>query len=490
VLLQPSAANQEPLAEVSRILERQKLSIVTDAMDRKRATDAAWRHMTAVGSAIDARVAIPALLEASDHFYYGTTNGRTTMPWLGPALKTAMAVLWPRLNIPEARMRSYGQVQRLVHAAAAWMHLDQDRDHALVFNYGPARVHSKGTHLFLQSDLEKRRAWDSMTMRRGLAQRTLNDSSRVIWKDVDAFMAAASEVLNGVSPTALPLFQGTVFEHAAATPAFWLGLNIRLILRRHAMFFRAKGSPQLLGISLFETFGHPTKLLGGDEDAVRRATQNVFWTPDWFAQRSRGALANMIVERPVLRIDPGTFATSTLAISDSINAYVEQSVFRFHGFGGVPLPEECFRRQVSQPFEDKVVGRFRAAGWQAGSVSETGWWAGGERQLQQSGQPRSPGEIDVLALHPGGKRAVLAECKVLSSPYSQSKLVNLVGKLGGQDAEGFHRKLNDKLNWLRNGGVLAGVEITPVLVVDQAAFLAQDAPGLVLEPEDLAGLMQ
>lgn len=100
-----------------------------------------------------------------------------------------------------------------------------------------------------------------------------------------------------------------------------------------------------------------------------------------------------------------------------------------------------------------------------------------------------PGEIDVLALHPSGLYALVVECKVLTQPFSRSKLTNVVGKLGPDDQAGFHSNLERKVNWLAKESVLQGTDVVGALLVDQGSFLGEGAVNPVMDLEGLHALL-
>jgi hypothetical protein len=111
-------------------------------------------------------------------------------------------------------------------------------------------------------------------------------------------------------------------------------------------------------------------------------------------------------------------------------------------------------------------------------------------QLVHPNGIKVPGEIDVLALHPSGLLALILECKVLTQPFSKSKLTNIVGKLGPDDQESFHSKLERKVNWLSDVPALKGADVAGALLVDQGSFLGRGAPHPVVDLEQLTSLLE
>jgi hypothetical protein len=172
-------------------------------------------------------------------------------------------------------------------------------------------------------------------------------------------------------------------------------------------------------------------------------------------------------------------------VADSLNNFIEQSVMGYTP-GGVDIKcDDVFRRAISVPFETDVIAMFKSAGWAAGSVSMEGVWSVGNEVLVRPDAP-CPGEIDVLARSPCGNLYLLGECKVLSDPMTASTLRNVVSKLGADDSEGFHSKLDKKAKWLHSLARFSQALIEPVLIVDRGAFFAKTPPHPVFDADDLA----
>lgn len=483
-LLSTSTQDPEPFHEVATILAKAGFARMTDEEARRGAVDLAWHHFLAIASAMDPRSVLPGLLEAMEQFYYGGGPAKNQTPWLGTALKLAVAAVWGNLASASANIRAHAQVRRLVAVAGACEQLIVFGDQASALRFGPTMFHGSGTSLDREEDIEILNKWNEQNQKRGESNRTLPDCKKIIWGQLPLFMQAVSEVARGIPAAKIPLFAGTVFSAIDSNPDFWLGLAARVQLLGHAAAFRARGRGDAhTGISIFEPFAFKTSYLGENQGSATAATQAMFWQKDWHARRLRekGFVSNMLVERPALRIDDRTFVVGLTNIGDSINCFVEHSVFRHIGYGGVRVPEEAFRRHVSQPFEDKTLTCFGAEHWQVDHVSDNGAWCG--LSLNHVSGVSMPGEVDVLAKHRSYPVAVLAECKVLTSTFNASKLINVVQKLGPVDGEGFHTKLARKAQWIRETAEFRDVEILPVLVVDEGAFLGRDAPHPVVNLE-------
>lgn len=490
-LLKAFVEDTSPFQETLNVLQKAGILGMVDMADRKKATDIAWKHLLAISSTLDSRSVIPGLLTTIELYYYGYSSNhiKQVAPWLGTAMKTAVAVAWSHRSNVNARFKSQSQVRRLVAAAGAWEQLMLHCDQARAFEFGRSEFFSAGV-LLNEKDIEIREAWNKFSSKRGLALRTLQNCFDVIWHSPKSFLSSVSDVLAGEKPSRIPLLQGTVFEEIQTTPEFWLGLSARLQLLAHAATFRRIDiDKNLTGISIFEPFAVASQFLGIESARAKTAVQAMFWQPQWHVQRleRRDYISNMLVERPAIRIDDQTFVVAMTNMGDSINCFVEHSIFRHIGYGGVPVSEEAFRRHVSQLFEDQVIATFIQYGWKADHVSEKGVWTG--IPLSHISGNQIPGEVDVLAVHPSNQLVILIECKVLSSPFTSNKLFNVMQKLGSADSESFHRKLNEKAAWIGETDVLRGIELIQLLVVDEGAFIGKNAPNLVIDMENLPSLI-
>jgi hypothetical protein len=478
--------DEGPFRETAKILQEAGISRLTNLSAREAAAELAWNHLKALASGLDSRYVIPGLLETTEQYYYGAGKLKEDVSWLGTALKTSLSVAWGNRGIVKASSKAQTQVRRMIAAAGAWEQLNLEIHQAKAFEFGPVEFTEYGLKYDREEDIHICLEWNNSASKRGLSHRTLEDSKNVIWNNLPLFLEAVSDVLDGQLPTRINLFHGTVFENIELSPEFWLGLALRIKLMIWATQIRSAGRGLgVTGISIFESFGIITSLLGSDESKFNDMIQKMFWQPYWFKPRfsKRDFLSNMVVERPVLRIDNKTFVVGISNIGDSINCFVEHSVFRYLGYGGVPVSEKVFQRHVSQPFESRVCKCFTDLGWEAGQVLENGKWS--KVILNHARDELMPGEIDVLAISPDKKIAIIVECKVLASPFEANKLLNLRQKLGPVDSESFHSKLIKKANWLNGVVQLKGLTIFPLLVLDEGRFIGFNAPNVILNIVDL-----
>jgi len=484
--------NEEPFKVASHILGSANLTIMADQADREKALSRIWKHVSDVSKDLDPRYVIPTLVELAEQYYYSSAKYKDKLPWLGTSIKAAIAIVWNNRTRIQASRKANNDILMLLEAVASWEQLNLLNDQAKIFMLNELEFTPTGILTRSIEDNNIRQNWNSYASRRGLSHRTLKDSIDVIWTDPNSFLLAIAEVLNGSKPSDIPIFKGTIFEDInPGERSFWLGISVRLQLLMSASKFRdSKGAEKQVGIAVFESFAIETSFMGGDMTKAQQVIQDMFWQKAWHKGRlsSRDCLNNMWVERPVIRIDSKTFVTGIGNLMDSINCFVEYSVFRYMGYGGVRVSEDAFRNHVSQPFETKAISCFTERGWKASSVSEKGLWSG-ELVTHSQGAP-IPGEIDVLAVHPRGLIAILVECKVLTSIFTFNKMLNFSQKVGVVDSEGFHKKLALKTEWLQETANFKSYQIVPVLVVDQGAFMGDQAPNMVLDIEDLPLLIE
>lgn len=246
----------------------------------------------------------------------------------------------------------------------------------------------------------------------------------------------------------------------------------RVILALFAAKHINPNSSDLLGISIF---GLPQgKCFPECKDPkYKDIMEDLFWNENWYKGKIENAAENMIVERPALAFmnKRGLFATSFLAIGDSLNWYVEASVLNYPEAAGISLPDVVFQRTISAPFEEDVCSIFRNYGFIAGKVTDKGVWNANNNtvNLKMYSKTNIPGEIDVLAYDKKRMLIWVCECKVLSYPFTINRMQNILSKLDTTDDEGFHRKLESKTYWLKHNGYFKGItRWNKTLVLDRA----------------------
>ncbi|WP_036168382.1 hypothetical protein [Noviluteimonas dokdonensis] len=478
-------------------LDAEGLTTLSSQAQREAAVALCFARVREAAAGVDPRHAIPGLALATERYYYGDEELTQSLPMLGTAMKSAIALAWNNVRSPSPPVCVCDDAGlcKLVKAIAAWELLNLHADQAHVFGFGTSVVHAGGLEMLSDRDLGLIHAWQRYTQGRGTNQRTLAQSQQVVWGRFQEFQRAVIEVLRGASPRSMPVFRGTLFE-AIGSLDFWLGLYVRFMLLQGVLRMRiAREGAQAaasLGITLFREF--PLAFEGIENiprDKVEAVVHNVFWRRPWYESRIDGPLANMWPERPAIRIDEDTFCVGIANVMDSVNNFIESAVMASQGFGDVKVDPVVFQTYVSRRFEDEVCALFRKAGFTAGSLTTRHAWHTGDdpEPIDHAHRARIPGEIDVVAWHPERRLLLVCECKVLVSPASRRVLTNVWSKLGPDDSKGFHRNLDAKLEWIRGVSRFGDATVIGLLVVDQGAFLAGDAQHRVVELAELEAML-
>jgi hypothetical protein len=315
------------------------------------------------------------------------------------------------------------------------------------------------------------------------------------------FLLSTCSVLAGEAPSTRRNFAGTylaAFPGAYVARAYWLALAARLLLLETARRFArpVHHDPRgitIMGLSGSEIYGPAAeRLTARDLIMLQREAMACYWNRSWLARVPAGpAEAHAFVDRPVCRIDRNRelYVTSAHNIVDSITSLTEKAVGPYPGPTPYKLPQAVFERLVSKPFEAAVVRLLRQHGFAAGEVTSKGTWITQDGDIQTpQGTGRPHGQIDVLAWHPAG-RAIVADCKILQLPFSESASVNLWKKLH-EDEQGFRGKLRKNASWARQflsaSGRQAGT-IDMCLILDQPLHLWHQSGDVVLtDYQDLA----
>jgi hypothetical protein len=319
------------------------------------------------------------------------------------------------------------------------------------------------------------------------------------------FLLSACSVLAGEAPSTRRALAGTylaALPGASVARDYWLALAARLLLLETARRFARPVHHDPRGITIMgssgsEIYGPAAKrLTARDLMMLQREMMACFWNRAWLADVQAGpAEAHAFVDRPVCRIDRNRelYVTSAHNIVDSITSLTEKAVGPYPWTTPYKLPQEVFERLVSKPFEAAVVRLLRQHGFVAGEVTGNGTWITQDGNMQKpQGMGRPHGQIDVLAWHPAG-RVIVADCKVLQLPFSESASVNLWKKLH-EDEQGFRGKLHKNASWAREflsaSGRRAGT-IDVCLILDKPLHLGRQSGDVVVtDYQDLAGKLE
>lgn len=428
-------------------------------------------------------LAIPILLQMTTEFYYGSNDRKPI--WLGETLKFAIAKTWKNVHrAPLAENKSLAHLAKVISAAAVVHQLYAQKQIFLMAGEGDFTLNETG---FAFSHEHKKiiRYFNVSYLQRGAAMRVLDHTLPILFKQPKASVEAIQRILIGSEPSDEALFKGSLFaEFPANCKKFWVHLYLLIFLVGVTHKIAAAFDPDHVSIALFGRMGFIVPGLPSQHADIMR---ELFWTPDWYQRQHPSWMHDMLVERPILRLqkDKEIFCASSSLLSDSINWFIEATVMSYSN-GGVRLPgrlsNRLFRNYISEPFEKSVETVLKEFGFVAGKVTERGNWLlpNETESLTNPNEVRAPGEIDVLAFHPSEMMVLVIECKVLGLPRSVEGMRNQIVKLGLDDAESFHAKLRAKIRWLQ------GTSLFERLTVDHfigLVVLDRKAPAMFLQSE-------
>jgi len=444
-------------AAITAIIKKDSI-LITDVEDSHRMLILAEEYASALCKSVSPYLGIPIILQAITDYYYGGHYGKYSIDpfWLGTALKTTLALVGRNVYTSTAHTfsRSLKSITEAIVAAGL---LDLLRGVTRIYDvFGDGTLEINGSGIAPQSpEIENVIIeFNAAFRKRGLIFRTLIDTTQAIWLQ-ETMLDAIENVLNGEPPCDQKEFSGTFFEKLPSNipVEFWLFIWVYLSLFLISKGFRLRVVNDMCGVSIFEKFGTFIPK-GANRKLAQAIIKQVFWSQKWYSTRIKENAHNMIVERPIIRLRPqqSIFATSPLLIGEALNWFIEASKMHGTKAGGVQLPDEIFKKFVSEPFETKVCEVLRQYGFIAGTVNDSGVWLTGSEAviLHHKYGEKFPGEIDVLAYHETKRLTFVCECKVLGLPDSTNRLRNLVLKIGPKDSDGFHSKLQKKVLWIQH----------------------------------------
>lgn len=234
------------------------------------------------------------------------------------------------------------------------------------------------------------------------------------------------------------------------------------------------------------------RLTERDAADLQREMKECFWNRRWLAAVPAGQEeAHAFVQRPACRIARGRplYVTSADNVVDSLTTLTEEAVGPYPGPRPYALPNTVFERLASKPFETGVIQLLRQHGFVAGEVTSKGTWITQDGTIERpAGIPRPKGQIDVLAWHPSGY-TILADCKVLQPPYTESAWINLWKKLH-EDEQGFRSKIQENAAWSKEFLRLSRRAVSTfdtALILDQPLHLwHQSGDVIITDYPDLA----
>ncbi|NOK08150.1 hypothetical protein [Corallococcus exercitus] len=436
-------------------------------------------------------LAIPSFIELGARVYF--KDFVESQRWIGIGAKVALERVWPRVwGAGDSGSASIASHVSAIRAAFLLYEIELARKAIILAgdkgNEGVTLTPSG--FRFSNSRADRMLRHLSSTMNSVDSPYRTTTSTQRLFTSPGTTVGAILQALDGADPAQIQLFSGTLF---AAVPQggaadFWRGLLARFLLLIAAIDTRQQVMSTHIGVTIMGQLGLLISAnifsQRAEQEKMQSAVASLFWQRKWFEGRtSGGAIGELVVERPIMRFTrtDELFATAGPLIFDSISWFVEASVMRYTQQGGHPLPESVFQSKISSALEERVCAAFRKAGFEAGQLTKEGMWDLGDdkRRLRHLADEKCPGELDVLALHRPSGHLFAIECKVLGLPFTESAIRNVMSKVGPDDAESFHSKVNAKLEWVRGceGFSRFNANRSGALLV-----LDRPMPGMTLDP--------
>lgn len=264
------------------------------------------------------------------------------------------------------------------------------------------------------------------------------------------FVKSIRELLSGhVSGQDIPFFKGTYYE-------FFPSLNecdntykdfLKSLLERidffykfamllvHQYCFLYPGS-EYDAAAMFQLVGHPFIIPNGI------VKNSMVFVPEWKRWSAAERNEAKILNTPIVRDYDGKYMTSFLLCGDSINAWVEEAIYKESDSIGW---KKKICQRIEKLFEDEVIDYLRKHKFTAGQAEQNGIWHtdsnGGIRNLGIL----LPGEVDVLAVNDRKKVVYLIECKCIHDISSvkgnvYQKFKNVKNNLSGKYVQKVKKK--------------------------------------------------
>lgn len=412
--------------------------------------------IVASSATIDPDWAMPIIMEIIGKIYYGKF---TMYQAYGNSFKRALAYLWNNVFDSNENPKDTKQLIDLVYkcyileGVCSFQKIFWAIDgFYFYFDKGKITVPKKfNEDLFEFSELIKGR---------GKRLRVAECNTNLMLNNQQEYLQGLISIINGATPNEIPIFKGTFFanipsvDNCESIKSFWQ----ELLLRYSAFLLVAKQTKQTGEVIVFHEFA-----LEGIPDLYLTQTvvENIFWKKEWFDKQSTERYSNLIVERPIMRINKnGDFATSAILIGDSINKFIEKSIRATN-----KNENNFFKQAISEPFEERCINLFRELGFDAGHVTEKGTWKTQTKDINMRiSNKKFPGEIDVLAYQHDKEHVFLIECKVLKDVEDTETYKSLVSKLKNDDE--FKTKLLKKSQWLKESFLAKfNKDIDPILII-------------------------
>lgn len=187
---------------------------------------------------------------------------------------------------------------------------------------------------------------------------------------------------------------------------------------------------------------------------------------------------------PFVHVAPGYYATSFNLFGDSINAYIERSIyynFDSHGQRVIWADKVC--KSLSKEFENKVIDAFSENGFIVGEVTNKGAWKANNLVLFSSSSEKIPGQIDALAIK--GYKIYIVECKVYNDINNVNRIKTLNNLFDITYRNNIITPLIEKVDFIKDSNIYNYVkcankdmiDITPIIVTDipMPVFFSKDS---------------
>lgn len=434
---------------ISQITDGQSSLVLNDYEDVERYIAQLKIIALAKCEKMDPEYALPILVQMYTNFY---SIWSSKPAWLGVAVKYTSTLIWANTKPEPGKMLL--KDLSLLKEAILTVQVLHNLESSLYFKYFINEPFSfngegiQGSNHLLQVMNEFYAAFT-----KGNLQRTWEESTQVFMSKPDEALEAVERILNGESPDQQPIFCNTIFANIGKSEPieFWTAIWARLHLLVMSIRYRHKGTSNSLGVTVFpDSALIRREKLNIDNKKLEIALHELFWSDSWYRSNKDLIPHELLIYRPAMRIRDSNvmYVTSFFLILDSLGNYIESSIMGYHG-PSVRLSEKFRKKFISDHFENKVVQKFRDAGFISGGVETNGEWKVGESAISLKTHGNSlKGEVDVLAYHPGKNILVLLECKVYELPSSPNQMRNLLKKFGEGDKAKLNRKLSNKLEWI------------------------------------------
>lgn len=403
---------------------------------------------------------IPTLIQMYQSFYNGSWNREPA--WLGTVIKRIIANVYKnQFGNTEQLSRSRLDLIQAIYAMSLYETLSYLE---LVNPLTNVKVNLTREWAYPYSDETefylKEIAY--MYSDRGGSHRTLKQSIDMWAKKPKDLLKSINNILDGELPSDQLLFRNNFFRLLPPKKNFWLKFQSLVQLAVAVSYqLNSENLPEDSVVYL-QGYRELNKFMG------LNITSDIYWKKKWYYETMKSIstleVPNIIVYRPILSFsnDSNLYVTSLSVVADAINYFIESSIFKNYSGHATPY-SDFYQAIVATPFENNVLKSFKEQGFITGSVpkpkmedTNTCIWEvqdnGGikEVEVRHSDKEIFPGEIDVLAYHPIEKLFVIAESKTFYIPHSEKEIGNLVKKFTSYSNNSYQKKLDKKINWLKN----------------------------------------